>query len=91
MAELARFFGIIVRIFAESGERHHLPHVHVYYLNHKAVYGIDPIELIIGQLPRRQHRFVMAWMELYHEELLENWRLANSGQPVAKIPPLQRN
>ncbi len=31
MPELSRFFGIIIRMFAEAGESHHLPHFHAYY------------------------------------------------------------
>ena len=47
MPEITRFFGIIVRMFAEPGASHHEPHFHVYYQNHAAVYGIAPIILII--------------------------------------------
>ena len=90
MAEISRFYGIIVRIFTETGEQHHTPHIHVYYQGMKAVYDINSIELITGILPRRQQRLVEAWMELYQEELVENWRLAFVGGPVNKIPPLRR-
>ncbi len=89
MAEICRFYGIIIRIFNETGERHHTPHLHAYYQNFRAVYAIAPIEIIAGELPRRQQRFVEAWMELYQEELLENWNLAVNGQPINKLPPLQ--
>jgi len=88
--EISRFYGIIIRIFTETGERHHIPHIHVYYQDKKAVYGIDPIELLVGELPRRQQRLVEAWMELYQSELLENWSLALAGEPINKIAPLQR-
>ena len=90
MPELVRFFGIIVRMFVETGERHHLPHIHVYYQEDTAVYGIDPIELLAGELPRQQKRLLEAWMELYQVELLENWRLAQIGEPVNKMAPLRR-
>jgi len=42
MPELSRFFGIIIRMFWEVGEPHHLPHFHAYYQNDVAVYGINP-------------------------------------------------
>jgi hypothetical protein len=29
--ELSRFFGIIIRMFAEVGAQHHVPHFHAYY------------------------------------------------------------
>jgi hypothetical protein len=88
MPELSRFSGIIIRMFTETGERHHMPHVHVYYQNQVAVYSLNPIELIIGTLPRRQQRLAEAWIEIYQEELMENWDRAIAGQPINKIPPL---
>jgi len=90
MPEISRFFGIIIRMFPETGERHHLPHLHVYYQNETAVYTLDPIELIAGTLSRRQRRLVEAWMELYQEELVENWQLVNNDEPIHRLPPLQR-
>ncbi|MBL1129267.1 MAG: DUF4160 domain-containing protein [Chloroflexi bacterium] len=63
--------------------------MHAYYQNYRAVFGIDPIEIIAGELPRRQQRFVEAWMKLYQEELLENWNLAANSRPINRLPPLQ--
>jgi hypothetical protein len=63
--ELSRFFGIIIRMNAEPNVPHHLPHFHAYYQEHDAVFGLDPIDMIAGELPRRQRRFVEAWAELH--------------------------
>ena len=60
MPELSRFFGIIVRMYMEANEPHHLAHFHAYYQHHAAVVSLDPIELIAGSLPRRQRRLVEA-------------------------------
>jgi hypothetical protein len=54
MPEISRFFGIIVRMFAEAGGPHHTPHFHAYYQEHEAVFGIEPIDLLAGSIPRRQ-------------------------------------
>jgi hypothetical protein len=62
LPEIARFFGIIIRMFAEVGAPHHNAHIHAYYQNHVAIYNIDPIELINGGLPRKQQRLVEAWL-----------------------------
>ncbi len=70
--EVARFFGIIIRMYAEPGVPHHRPHFHAYYQDYAAVYGIDPIELLGGDLPRRQQRLVEAWAELHQAELRAN-------------------
>ncbi len=89
LPELTRFFGIIVRMYAEPGEPHHLPHFHVYYQNYVAVYSIDPVEMIGGALPRRQRRLVEAWAELHQGELRENWERLQRGQMPYKIAPLR--
>jgi len=72
MPELSRFFGIIVRMYMEAGEPHHLPHFHAYCQDDVAVFSLEPIDLIAGSLPRRQRRLVEAWAELHHDELLAN-------------------
>ena len=89
MPEISRFFGIIVRMYAEPGAPHHRPHFHVYYQNHLAVYGIDAVEMLNGTLPRRQQRLVEAWGELHQGELLENWERLQDGQLSYKIAPLR--
>ena len=63
MPELSRFYGIIIRMYCELGP-HHSPHFHAYHGDDEAVYGLDPIELLAGSLPRRQARLVEAWAEL---------------------------
>ena len=89
MPELSRFFGIIIRMYAETDEPHHTPHFHAYYQDHVAIFSIDPVEIIAGALPKSQQRLTEAWAELHHEELLENWQRLHSGQLSQKIMPLR--
>lgn len=89
MPELSRFHGIIIRMFRETGGRHHLPHFHAYYQDEAAVYGLDPIERLSGSLPLRQQRLVEAWAELHREELIDNWARLDSGEPRRFIDPLE--
>ncbi len=89
MPEICRFFGIIIRMYVEPQAPHHRPHFHAYYQENVGVYAIDTIELIAGQLPRRQHRLVEAWAELHQRELLTDWERLQSGQMPFKIDPLQ--
>ncbi len=88
MPELSRFHGIIVRMYLEVGEPHHTPHFHAYYQNDVAVIGIDPIEVLAGALPRRQHRLVEAWAELHQDELHAAWNHLQSGELPQTIDPL---
>jgi hypothetical protein len=62
MPEISRFFGIIIRMFVEPDTPHHKPHFHAYYQNDVAIYSIESLEMIAGHLPRRQQRFVEAWL-----------------------------
>ncbi len=89
MPEIARFYGIVIRMYPEPGAPHHRPHFHVYYQNYAAVFSIEPVELIGGSLPRRQQRLVEAWAEIHQGELLENWKRLQSGRLPYKIAPLR--
>lgn len=86
--EIARFFGIIIRMYVEAGGPHHRPHFHAYYQQEVAIYGLDSIDLIAGSLPQRQRRFVEAWAELHEEELRANWERLQEGRAPRKIEPL---
>jgi Domain of unknown function (DUF4160) len=89
MPELSRFFGIIIRMFSEPSERHHVPHFHAYYQENVAVFSISPVEIVTGSMPQRQQRLVEAWAELHQEELLADWNLLQDGKRPAPIDPLQ--
>ena len=89
MPELSRFFGIIIRMYKEVGAPHHLPHFHAYYGIDVAIFSLDPIELIAGELPRRQRRFVEAWAEVHQDELLADWARLQAGQTPLPIDPLE--
>ena len=89
MPELSRFYGIIIRMFVEPTERHHVAHFHAYYQDDGAVFGITPVILLAGELPQRQQRLVEAWAELHQDELLADWELLQEGRRPAPIAPLR--
>jgi len=89
MPEISRFFGIIVRMFAEPGVQHHHPHFHAYYQNQEAVFRMDVVEIIGGSLSQKERRLVEAWAELHQGELLEDWQRLQAGQIPYKIAPLR--
>lgn len=76
-------------MYMEAGGPHHLPHFHAYYQNETAVIGLDPVDLIAGELPRRQRRLVEAWAELHQEELIADWARLQAGQVPLPIAPLE--
>jgi hypothetical protein len=89
MPELARFFGIIIRMFAEPAAPHHRPHFHAYYQDEVGIFAIDLIELVAGSLPPRQRRFVEAWAEIHRGELIAAWKHLQAGRVPGKIEPLR--
>lgn len=76
-------------MYAEADMPHHKPHFHAYYQEHVGIYSLDPLELIAGALPRRQHRFVEAWAELHQAELAADWQRLQEGRKLLPIKPLE--
>jgi len=60
-----------------------------FYQDHAAVFAIDTVECLGGDLPSTQRRLVEAWTEIHRDELQKDWALLQSGQPPVKIDPLR--
>lgn len=59
MPLISQFYGILIRMFYNDTEKHHKPHFHAVYGDSDAAYSLDG-EVIIGQLPAKQHKLVVA-------------------------------
>ncbi len=44
--------------------------------------------IIDGSLPRRALKLVAEWSSMHRDELISNWELAESQQPLIPIEPL---
>jgi hypothetical protein len=88
MPTLAMFFGIIVRMYYAPKE-HNPPHIHVSYQDFKCVIDILSCETLDGEIPHRQLRLVIAWIEIHRDELLANWKLCQNGDKPFPIEPLK--
>lgn len=86
MPEISRFLGIVIRIFYDE---HPPPHFHVQYGEHNAVFRIDTLELVRGNLPRRVQALVLEWAFRHRAELRLDWQLAEQGEPLLPIAPLE--
>jgi hypothetical protein len=75
-------------MFAELGTPHHQTHFHAYYQEYVGIFSLDPVELIAGDLPKRQRRLVEAWAELHQADLFADWQLLQAGQKPRPIAPL---
>lgn len=40
-------------------------------------------------MPGRAIRMILEWLDLHRDELMENWRRAQCGEPLKKIEPLK--
>lgn len=88
MPEISRFWGIVITMYAEAGERHNVPHIHARYGEHRAILSIATGDMLAGSLPKSQLRLVQAWVELRRTQLEEDWHLLATGRSPNKIAPL---
>jgi hypothetical protein len=75
-------------MFVEVQASHHTRHFHAYYQEYVAVYGIKPVELLAGTLPKRQQRLVEAWAELHQAELSADWNRLQTDLRASPLAPL---
>ena len=67
---------------------HAPPHFHAIYADSEAIYVIETLDILRGSLPRRAHAMVLEWATAHRSELIKNWELARSQQPLNEIEPL---
>lgn len=89
MPIISQFYGIIIRMFFNDCEQHYLAHIHAQYNEYDAVYSITKIKILEGNLPNKQHRLVIAWIEIHREELLALWNVSQNDGEIFKIDPLK--
>ncbi len=73
MPVIARFYGIIIKMYFSQSE-HGIPHFHAVYGEFNAVFDIETLEMIEGDLPSRAQKLVIEWAALYQQELLKMWQ-----------------
>lgn len=82
MPEITRFYGIIIKLFFAD---HPPPHFHAIYGDYNALFNLETLELIEGDLPNRATKMVVEWAKIYQPELLKMWKT----QEFNKLPPLK--
>lgn len=85
MPEICRFYGIIIRMFADD---HLPPHFHAYYNENEILIDIITYRLLAGSFPPKALSLVIEWTVLHQAELNENWHLAKQRKHTFKIAPL---
>ena len=84
MPTISMFYGIIIRMYFAPGE-HPPPHFHAIYGEYNALFNLETLEIIEGDLPNRATKMVTEWASMYQKELLEMW----NTQDFRKLPPLK--
>ncbi len=82
MPEVARFYGITIKIFFGD---HPPPHFHAIYGEFNALVSIETLAILEGDLPSRAEKLIIEWATLYQNELLNIW----NTQDFRKLPPLR--
>ncbi len=85
MPIISKFLGIIITMYYKE---HGVPHFHVRYGEYRAVFSINDLKLMEGELPKRIVSLVLEWSFEHRLELLENWQLAQDSRPLKPISPL---
>ncbi len=82
MPEIARFYGIVIKLFFGD---HPPPHFHAVYGETIGLFDIDTVEMIEGDLPGRAQKLVVEWATINKIELKRMWET----QEFRKLPPLR--
>jgi len=64
---------------------HQPPHFHAIYGEYNALFAIDSLEVIEGDLPNRAVRLVREWGQRYQNELQTMW----NTQEFMQLPGLE--
>lgn len=86
MPELARFFGIVIRMHFDD---HLPPHFHAEYGSDEALVDVRTLGIVAGRLPPRVMGLVTEWATLHRDELMVAWQRAKQLLPPGRIPPLE--
>ena len=83
MPEIARFYGIIIKMFFKPKE-HEPSHIHALYGEYVGEINIRTGEMIQCDLPAKAQELVKEWLLLHQDELQKMW----DTQQISKLPPL---
>ena len=86
MPIISRFFGIAIVLYWND---HAPPHFHAKYGGQEVVIEIKTGRIMKGSLSKRATSLVQQWRRGHVRQLIEDWDLARSGQPLKYIEPLE--
>ena len=82
MPVVARFYGILIKMYFRE---HGRSHFHAIYGEYNGVFDIETLDMIEGDLPTRARRLVVEWAGQYQADLAAMWQ----SQDFRKLPGLE--
>ncbi len=80
----------LLECFFYDIEKHKMPHIHAEYQGQVAVYSVPDGNVLAGEIPKKKHKLVVAWIEIHQEDLLADWQLAVDGKKPFPIRGLDQ-
>ena len=82
MPQISTFYGIIILM---NFTDHASAHFHAWYNEYKALKD----GVVRDEMPGRALKMILEWLDQHKEELMDNWKKAQKGDPLKKIEPLK--
>ncbi|MBS6729866.1 MAG: DUF4160 domain-containing protein [Lachnospiraceae bacterium oral taxon 082] len=83
MPVIARFYGIVIKMYFRQSE-HNPPHIHAIYGECIGAIDIQTGDMLEGDLPKRALKIVQEWVNQHKQELIKMWET----QEFIELPPL---
>ncbi|MEN9898080.1 MAG: hypothetical protein RLZZ66_1729 [Pseudomonadota bacterium] len=87
-AILSLFHGIVIKM-KYAPDATSTPYIHADFQGYSARITLDSCDIAQSNLPPKQERLAIAWVEIHREDLLANWALVNAGQTPVVIDGLK--
>lgn len=84
MPEIARFYGIVIKMFFKPKE-HEPSHIHALYGEYVGEFDLGTLEMTVGDLPPKAQALVREWLSEHADRLQAMW----DSQIIEKLPPLK--
>ena len=88
MPVVSQFYGIIIAMYFNDNDKHHIPHLHAEYAEYECSFDFKG-NLLRGKMPTKQRKMIEVWIALHKEELEALWKVMITHNEFFKIDPLR--